>query len=72
MLVLTTPTVSVRFTRHKFSLGVEDAQDANFVKILSRVNELVPLIRLKKSCFNLFLLIRSFFPLIKTKPLPYL
>ena len=28
-------------------------QDANFVKILLRVNELLPLIRLLKSCFNL-------------------
>ena len=36
------------YTWQKFSSGVEDVQDANFVKILSRVNELLPLILLKK------------------------
>ena len=45
-------------------------QDANFVKILSRVNEILPLIRLKKSCFNLFLLTRSFFHFNKKKTIP--
>ena len=42
-------------------------QDANFVKILSRVNVLLPMTRLKKSYFNLFLLTRSFFHFNKNK-----
>ena len=58
------------YTWQKFSLGVEDVQDANFVKILSRVNESLPLIRLKKSCFNPFLLTRSFFHFNKNKTIP--
>ena len=58
------------YTWQKFSLGVEDVQDANFVKILLRVNELLPLIQLKKSCFNLFLLTRSLFHYDKNKTIP--
>ena len=58
------------YTWQKSPLGAKDVQDANFVKILSRVNELLPLIRLKKSCFNLFLLTRSFFYFNKNKTIP--
>ena len=73
MLVQTTPpTVSVWFALYLAEVFIrsEDVQDANFVKILSRVNELLPLIRLKKSCFNLFLLTRSFFHLNKKQTIP--
>ena len=45
-------------------------QDANFVKILSRVNELLPLIQLKTSSFNLFLLTRSYLHFNKNKTIP--
>ena len=37
---------------------------------MCRVNELLPLIRLKKSCFNLFLLIRSFLHFNENKTIP--
>ena len=73
MLVLTTPrTVYVQFTLYLAEVYIRSCRclDANFVKILSRVNELLPLIRLKKFCFNLFLLTRSFFHFNKNKTIP--
>ena len=72
MLVLITPTVSVRFTLYLAKVFIRSWRCARckFCKILSKVNELLPLIRLKKSCFNLFLLTRYFFHFNKNKTIP--
>ena len=73
MLVLTTPPkVSVWFTLYLAEVFIKSWRRARykFCEILRRINELLPPIRLKKSCFNLFLLRSSFFHSNNNKTIP--